>query len=144
MAHLQQWACQAPACLSCSDLGRAQKARPVKSASLQSTREPEPERLRPGKGMKGSVHFWQFPCRATWSLSSVDLESTRCHERGKPSAVQTLWAPPDSSDICLFAVFLPPHNTDEQVSLNKWPPSPPVSERKIEAKTLSNRGNQNK
>ena len=25
----------------------------------------------------------------------------------------------------LFAVFLPPHNTAEQMSLNKWPPLPP-------------------
>ena len=25
----------------------------------------------------------------------------------------------------LFAVFLPPHSTTEQVSLKKWPPSPP-------------------
>ena len=40
---------QAPYHLSCSDLGRAQNAGPTESAPLWSTREPEPEQLRPGK-----------------------------------------------------------------------------------------------
>ena len=40
---------QAPGHLSCSDLGSAQNAGPTQSAPLWSTREPEPERLRPGK-----------------------------------------------------------------------------------------------
>ena len=63
---------QASGHLSCSDLGRAQNAGPTKSAPLWSTQEPEPEQLRPGKCMQPSAHFRQFPCRATWSLSSMD------------------------------------------------------------------------
>ena len=38
--------------LSCSDLERVQNAGPTKSAPLWSIREPEPERLKPGKGMQ--------------------------------------------------------------------------------------------
>ena len=52
---------QAPGHLSCSDLGRAQNpAGPTKSAPLWSTREPEPERLRPGKCMQPRAHIRQF------------------------------------------------------------------------------------
>jgi len=32
---------------------------------------------------------------------------------------------PHTRQWYLFAVFLPPNNTTEQVSLNQWPPSPP-------------------
>ena len=67
---------QASGRLSCSDLGRAQNAGPTKSVPVWSTREPEPERLRPGKCTQPRALFRQFPCRATWSLSSVDQEST--------------------------------------------------------------------
>ena len=52
---------QAPGHLSCSDLGQAQKAGPTKSAPLWSTREPEPEWLRPGKCMQPRAHITQFP-----------------------------------------------------------------------------------
>ena len=40
---------QAPGCLSCLDLGRAQNADPTKFVPLRSSQEPEPEWLRPGK-----------------------------------------------------------------------------------------------
>ena len=43
---------QAPGHLSCSDVGRAQNAGPTKSAPLQSTQEPKPERFRPGECMQ--------------------------------------------------------------------------------------------
>ena len=66
---------QAPGQLSCSDLGRAQNAGPTKSAPLWSTQEPEPEWLRPGERMQPRDHI-TVPGRATWSLSSVDWEST--------------------------------------------------------------------
>ena len=52
---------QAPGHLSCSDLGRAQNAGPTKSAPLWSTREPEPEQLRPGKCMQPRACLRQFP-----------------------------------------------------------------------------------
>ena len=40
---------QAPGRLTCSDLGRAQNAGPIKSVPLWSTQEPEHEQHRPGK-----------------------------------------------------------------------------------------------
>ena len=39
--------------------GKGKKHMPNKSVPLQSTREPEPEQLRPGKYMKHRVHFGQ-------------------------------------------------------------------------------------
>ena len=115
MAHrtwpMGQCAHKAPGLLSCSDIGRAQNTCPTESVPLQSTQESEPEHLRPGKCTNGRAHFGQYPCRATWSLSSVDLESTRCHAAmswGKPSVVHTLRAlPTHTSDICLQCSSLP-------------------------------------
>ena len=101
-AHLGEWVHQAPGHLSCLHLGRAQNADPTKSVPLNSTQEPEPEWLRPGKCTQPRAGFRQFPCRATWSLSSVDWESTHAMSRGKPSVAQTLWAlPTHTSDIYL-------------------------------------------
>ena len=81
--------------------------------------------VRPGKCTKHRDHSGQCSCRAPWSLSSVDPGST-CHlglwqTKCDPSAVSTL-------HICqqhLFPMSFPPHNTTEQVSLNKWPPLSP-------------------
>ena len=83
---------QAPGCLSSSDLGRAQNAGPTVSVPLWSTQEPEPERLRPRRGrcMQPRARFRQFSYRATWSLSSVDQESTHAVSRDKPSVTETL------------------------------------------------------
>ena len=77
-------------CLSCSNLGRAQNACPTESVSLQSTQESETEQLRPWKCTKCSAGFGQYPCRAPWSLSSIDPESTHTVSWGKPSVVHTL------------------------------------------------------
>ena len=99
---------QAPHHLSCLDLGRAQNAGPTKYVPLWSTREPEPEKLRPGKCMQPRARFRQFPCRATWSLSSVDRESTGAMNGGKPNVVPTMRAlPTHASDICLQRSSLP-------------------------------------
>ena len=65
-----EYACQAPGGLNCSDLGRTQNAGPTESVSFWSTREPEPEWLRPGKYMQLRAHLRQLPGRATWSLST--------------------------------------------------------------------------
>ena len=70
--------------------GKGTKRRQTKSVPLWSTREPEPEWLRPGKCMQPRARFRQFLCRATWSLSSVDWESTHAVSGGKPSVAQTL------------------------------------------------------
>ena len=132
MAHLRQYSCGTPGTvcspstghLSSLGLGRAQNASPTESVPLWSTWEPEPEQLRARKCTKPRARFGQLPCRTTWSLSSVDWESTCAVSWGKPSVVHTLRALPiHTSDM--FAVFFPPHSTTEQVSLNKWPPWPP-------------------
>ena len=99
---------QAPGHLSCLDLGRAQNTRPKDSAPLWSTSEPEPEQLRPGKCTQPRACLRQFPCRATWNLSSVDWESTHAVSGGKPSAAETLLALlTHASDICLQCSSLP-------------------------------------
>ena len=60
----------------------------------------------------------QFPRRATWSLSSVDWESTHSVSSSKPSVGQTLRAFPTHTNDIVCGV-LPPHSTTEQISLNK-------------------------
>ena len=52
---------QAPAHLSYLDLGSAQNTGPTKSTPLWSTREPEPEWLRPGKCKQTRACLRQFP-----------------------------------------------------------------------------------
>ena len=127
MAHLGQCAHKAPGHLSYSDLGSAQNARPTESVPLRSTQESE--WLRPGKWMNCRVCFGQCPCRALWSLSSIDPGSTRCHELGQTQCGPFTASTPHTCQRYLFAVSLPLHNTTEQVSLNKWPPSPPCQGR---------------
>ena len=116
---------QAPGHLRCSDLGRAQNAGPTEAVPLWSTWEPEPEQLRPGKCMQPRACFRQFPCRTTWSLSSVDPGSTRHLELGQTQCGSDTASTPHTCQWYVFAVFPPPHSTTEQVSLSKWPPSPP-------------------
>ena len=52
---------QTPRHLSCSDLGRAQNAGPTESAPLRTTWVPEPEQLRPGRGMQPRASLGWFP-----------------------------------------------------------------------------------
>jgi len=76
------------------------------------------------KCMKPRAHFGHFPYRATWSLRSIDRESTHTVS-SKPKCGPYTVSTPHTCQWYLFAVFLPPHNTTEQMSLYKWPPSPP-------------------
>ena len=79
----------------------------------------EPELLRPRECKKCRVHLGQCPCRAPWSLSSVDPGNTCC-----PGLWQTQCGPSTASTphtyhhICLQC----PSLCTTQVSLNKWPP----------------------
>ena len=76
--------------------------------ALWSTWELESEQLRPGKCTKPRACFGKFPCRATWSLSSVDRESTGAVSCGKCSVVHTLQAlPTHASDIYVECSSLP-------------------------------------
>ena len=88
--------------------GKGTNAGPTESVPLWSTREPEPEWLRLGKCTQPRALLRRFPCRAPWSLSSVDWESTHAMSRGKPSVAQTRRAlPTHASDICLQYSSLP-------------------------------------
>ena len=124
-AHLRPCAHQAPGHLSCSHLGRAHNACPAKFLPLWNTWEPESKQLSPGKCTKFRASFGQYLCRATWSLSSVDQESTYSCELGQTQCGPYTKVTPHTYQWYLFMVFLPPHNTSEQVSLNKSSPSPP-------------------
>ena len=68
-----------------------------------------PELLGPGKCKKPRACFGEFPCRATWSLSSVDQESTCTpHEMGQTQCGSyTASTPQHASDICLQCSSLP-------------------------------------
>ena len=91
--HCPNWGVctrQALGHLNCPDMGRAQNAGPTESVALWSTQEPEPEQLRPGKCTQPRTCIRQFPCRATWSLSSADQERTLTVSGGKLSVAQTL------------------------------------------------------
>ena len=70
MVHLGRCTRQAPVCLSCSDMERAQNTRPTKSVPLQSTWEPEPEQLRPGKCTKHRAVLDSAPAEqlAAWAV----------------------------------------------------------------------------
>ena len=83
--------------LSGLDLGNARNPGPALDSSLQSNLEPE--QCRPGK----HTH----------------------REQGQPQHGPDAASTPHTRQWYLFAVFLPPHGTTEQVSLNKWPPLPP-------------------
>ena len=52
---------QTPHHLSCSDLGRTQNEGPTESVHLRTTWVPEPERLRPGRGMQHRTGLRRFP-----------------------------------------------------------------------------------
>ena len=103
-----------------------------------------PELLRPGKDTKCTTQQGLCPCRVPENLSSLDwevhetqcplgtvpLQSTLEPERCNPGSTRCLglWqtqcgpstaSNPHTCQRYLFAVSLPPHNTTEQVSLNK-------------------------
>ena len=109
---------QAPGHLSCSDLARAQNAGPTESVPLWSTREPEPERLRPGKCTQPRTCLSQFPCRVTWSLSSVDQESTHAVSRANPVWPRHCAHSPHTPVI--FACSVPPSLQHNWTSEPKW------------------------
>ena len=119
--------------LSCSDLGRAQNAGPTKSAPLRSTQVPEPEQLRPGKCTQprpASDSSWQ---------SNQEPEQCRLGKHTHSELGQTQCGL-DTASTCqcyLFAAFLPPHSTTEQVSLKKRPHRPLVSGRVLDTEETS-------
>ena len=119
--HLGPCACQAPGRLSWE--GHKTHA-PLSLCPMRSAWEHEREHLRTGKCTKCRAHFGQYPYRTTWSLSSVDMESTCCCELGQTQCGPYTVSTPRTCQWYLLAVFLLPHNITEQVSLNKWLPLP--------------------
>ena len=109
---------QAAGHLSCSDLERAQNAGPNKSAPLWSTPESEPEHLDPGSACNpGSTSD------SSWQ-SNLEPEQCRLGKHTSRVWVQTQCGldtvgTPYTHQWYLFAAFLPPHSTTEQVSLKK-------------------------
>ena len=89
---------QAPGCLSCLDRGR-HKTQAQPSLCLCGV----PKNLNvSGLGLGSARNSGPAPCRATWSLSSVDRESTHAVSGGKTSVAGTLWIlPTHASDVCL-------------------------------------------
>ena len=83
--------------LSGLDLESARNPGPTSDSCWQSNLDPE--QCRPGN----HTHPEQGQTQCGWNTMST----------------------PHTRQWCLFAVFLPPHSTTEQVSLNKWSPSPP-------------------
>ena len=90
--------------LSGLDLGSAHNPGPAFDSS--TAEQPGPEQCRPGK----HTH-----CEWAQTHCGPDTEST-----------------PHTHQWYLFSLFLPPYSTTEQVSLNKWPRSPPVSGQKVD------------
>ena len=109
--------------------GRAQNAGTEHRPNCVCAWDPEPERRRPGKCTQPRARLRQFPGRATWSLSR-DWESAHAMSGANPA-----WPRPCAHSRTrqwgLSAVFLPPHSTNEQVSLSKWLPSPPCIRAKV-------------
>ena len=119
-AHCTQGECAhlAPGSLSCSDRGR-HKTQAQPSLCLCGV----PKNLNLSSLGLGNAHnSGPAPCRAAWSLSSVDGESTYC-EWGQTQCGRNIASAPHTRQRFLPAVPLPPHTT-EQANLNKRPPPP--------------------
>ena len=113
---------QTPGHLSCSDLGRAQNAGPTESVCLLGV--PGCPNLR-GLDL-GSAYN---PGPASDSSRKSNLEPKQCrqgkHTRREWGQTQCGRDTASTRQCYLFAGFLPPHSTTEQVSLKKCPPPPP-------------------
>ena len=71
-----------------------------------------PKNVRCGKCKKCRTHLGQHPCRAAWSLSSVEVHATLGCD--KPSVVHPLHAPrTHNSSICLKCLSLPTAQQDK-------------------------------
>ena len=72
--------------------GKAQNAGPTESAPWWGTREPEPERLRPGRCTQRRARS----CGAAWSLSSVDGKAHTPKRRQAQCPVTSVCSAPPS------------------------------------------------
>ena len=145
-AHLRRCAVCTPRKLSSRDREGDKLQRPCSPSTWS------PELLGPGKGTKHRPKPSLCLCRVPENpnLSGLDLGSpwnrglpqtvpwqsnlepeqyrlgkhTRC-EWGQTQCGRDTVNTPHTHQCYLFAEFLSPHSTTEQVSLKKWPPPPP-------------------
>ena len=111
-------ACQAPGCLSCSD---PERHKTQAELSLRLCGVPKNLNLS-GLGMGSAHNAGPAPCRAAWSLSSVDGEA---HTReGQAQCGRNTASAPHTRQWHLSAAPLPRRSTTEQANLNKRPPPP--------------------
>ena len=90
-----------------SELLRRGRHKPQAQPSLGLCAVPKNLNLS-GLGLGSERNSGHTLCRADWSLSSVDGESTHAVSWGKPSVVGTLWVlTTHASDICLHCPSLP-------------------------------------
>ena len=115
---------QAPGSLSCS-AGEGTKRRPNQVRALVEY---------PKTG--SARHAGPTPYRAAGSLSSVDGESTHPWA-GQSQCGQNTGSAPHTGRWSLSAAPLPPRSRTELVNLNKRPPSPPGSGRKLDTEETS-------
>ena len=85
---------------------------------------PRSEQLSPGTYMQTRARLRQFQAEKlrAWAVST--MKALMPWAGANPVWLRHC----EHAHTCqwyLFAVFLPPHSTPEQVSLNKWPPLPP-------------------
>ena len=146
MAHLRWCFCSAPRKPSSWDWGSDKMHRTPGMVHSPSTWSPE--LLRPGKSTKHRSNwvcaFVEYPRTWTWAAYTWDMHATQCPlcivplqsnlkpEHCRPGKHRRLeggktQCDPDTASTThthqwyLFSVFLPPHTTTDQVSLNKWP-----------------------
>jgi len=121
-AHLSKYFCSAPRTLSCLDWEDIKTHGPPRTVHSPSTWSLE--LLGPGKGTKLTPNR-VCALQTTLGLSSVGPESTRHLGLWQTQCGSYAVSTPHICQQYLFVVFLHLHNTIEQVSLNKWPPSLP-------------------
>ena len=105
---------QASGRLSCSDLGRAKNAGP---SSLPLYGLPENLNL-------SGLDLGSAPNPGPTSDSSP-AEKAHAREQGQTQCGRDTASTSHTCQWYLLVVSLCPHSSTEQVSLNKWPPSPP-------------------
>ena len=105
---------QVPGHLSCTDLGRTQKAGPTESVFLCG----EPENLNLSGLDLESAYNLGPTSDSSWQ-SNLEPEQCRLGKHTRCERGQTRCGRDTTSTPCkhLLAVFLPPHSTTKQVSL---------------------------
>ena len=103
--------------------GKGTKHGPNWVCVLWSMREPEAEQLNLGSS-RNPDPLCTVPVQSNLEPEHCRPVKHMCHELGQTQCGPYTVNTPHTCQWYLFAVFLPLHSTTEQVSLNKWPPSP--------------------